>query len=83
MKKLLLPFLLLSITSVKAQKTLQERLGYAKDAKLLILHADDLGMSHSENAATFQGMEQGSINSASIMTLICHPSSSLTASVVR
>jgi len=67
MKKLLLPFLLLSITSVKAQKTLQERLGYAKDAKLLILHADDLGMSHSENAATFQGMEQGSINSASIM----------------
>ncbi len=67
MKKLFLPFLLLIVISVNAQKTLQERLGYSKDAKLLILHADDLGMSHSENAATFYGMEHGSVNSASIM----------------
>ena len=67
MKKLCLPFLLFFGVVINAQKTLQEKLGYSKDAKLLILHADDLGMSHSENAATFQGMEQGSINSASIM----------------
>jgi predicted glycoside hydrolase/deacetylase ChbG (UPF0249 family) len=67
MKNLLLAFLLLSIITANAQKTLQEKLGYSKDTKLLILHADDLGMSHSENAATFYGMEHGSINSASIM----------------
>jgi len=67
MRKFFLFFLLAIAVSVNAQKTLQERLGYSKDAKLLILHADDLGMSHSENAATFYGMERGSINSASIM----------------
>jgi predicted glycoside hydrolase/deacetylase ChbG (UPF0249 family) len=67
MKKLFPPFLLIIVVSVDAQKTLQERLGYSKDAKLLILHADDLGMSHSENAATFYGIEHGSISSASIM----------------
>src|SRR5918996_4430635 len=29
------------------QKTIAERLGYPRDAKLLIVHADDLGMTHS------------------------------------
>ena len=67
MKKLCLPFLLFFGVVINAQKTLQEKLGYSKDAKLLILHADDLGMSHSENSATFSGMEHGSISSASIM----------------
>ena len=67
MKKIFLPLLLLNFIKVAAQKTLQEKLGYSKDAKLLILHADDLGMSHSENAATFYAMEHGSVTSASIM----------------
>ena len=67
MKKLLVLFLTACAITANAQKTLQERLGYPKDAKLLILHADDLGMSHSENAATFYGIEHGSISSASIM----------------
>lgn len=48
-------------------KTIQERLGYPKDAKLVIIHADDLGVSHSENAASTMAMEKGSVSSASIM----------------
>jgi chitin disaccharide deacetylase len=52
---------------IYGQQTIQERLGYPKDAKLLIIHADDLGVSHSENAATTNALEKGSVNSASIM----------------
>ena len=48
-------------------KTVQERLGYPKDAKLVIIHADDLGVSHSENAASIMAMQKGSVSSASIM----------------
>jgi chitin disaccharide deacetylase len=48
-------------------KSLAERLGYARDAKLVIVHADDLGMTHSVNAASMKGLESGLVNSASIM----------------
>src|SRR5436190_14521078 len=48
-------------------KSIQERLGYPKDAKLVIIHADDLGVSHSENAASITALEKGSVSSASIM----------------
>src|SRR5688572_20912525 len=59
---------LMVVTSVNAQdRTLAERLGYPKDAKLLIVHADDLGMAHSVNAATLKAFETGLVNSGSIM----------------
>ena len=60
-------FLLLVLSSAGQQKTLQERLGYSKDTKLLIIHADDLGVSQSENAASIYAMEKGSVSSGSIM----------------
>ena len=50
-----------------SNKTLLERLGYPADAKLLIVHADDLGMARSVNAATIKAFESGLVNSGSIM----------------
>ncbi|MDX6384834.1 MAG: hypothetical protein QOK48_2407, partial [Blastocatellia bacterium] len=38
-------------------KTLAERLGYPRDAKLLIVHADDLGVAHSVNSASTTALE--------------------------
>lgn len=53
--------------SVKAQDNIATKLGYAANAKLLIIHADDLGVSHSENMASIEAIENGSVNSASLM----------------
>jgi chitin disaccharide deacetylase len=59
---------LLFASVVSAQtRTVAERLGHPRNAKLLILHADDLGVAHSENAASFDALDKGTINSASIM----------------
>jgi chitin disaccharide deacetylase len=44
-----------------------QRLGYPTDARLLILHADDLGMTHGTNVATLHALEAGLIQSASIL----------------
>lgn len=52
---------------LNAQKSLQERLGFAADDRLLIIHADDLGVIHSVNQASFKAMDEGYVNSASIM----------------
>ncbi|WP_242206514.1 polysaccharide deacetylase family protein [Aestuariivivens insulae] len=50
-----------------SQENIATKLGYSEDSKLLIIHADDLGVSHSENMATFKAIEKGSVNSASVM----------------
>ena len=50
-------------------RTIQERLGYPATAKLLILHADDVGMSHSVNRASLEALEKGWITSASVLVV--------------
>jgi hypothetical protein len=47
--------------------TLAERLGYPRDAKLLIVNCDDLGSSRSANVAVYQALRQGLATSASLM----------------
>lgn len=48
-------------------QSLSQRLGYSPESKLLILHADDLGVAHSENQASFDAFRKGMVNSGSIM----------------
>jgi len=48
-------------------KSVQERLGYPASAKLLIIHADDFGGSHSINRAISEALEKHYITSASIL----------------
>ena len=61
---------LLLATQAVAQtpvKSVQERLGYPANARLLILHADDYGMNHSVNRAISEALENHWITSASIL----------------
>lgn len=59
--------LLLAVAIGCQPPNLAEKLGYDSDAKLLIIHADDLGVAHSENAASIEAFAKSGINSASIM----------------
>ena len=49
------------------EKNLAQKLGYKKNAKLLIIHGDDIGMSNSVTKASFDGFINSSINSGSVM----------------
>jgi predicted glycoside hydrolase/deacetylase ChbG (UPF0249 family) len=64
------PILLLvsaTLGSAESAATIAERLGRPGDAKLVIVHADDLGEWHAVNAATIRAFETGLVNSGSMM----------------
>ena len=68
MNRIFVVFLLICATYSFAQsKTVAERLGHPADSKLLIIHADDLAVAHSEDAASFDALNKGAATSASIM----------------
>ncbi len=63
-----LSFIVTILSQLHAQnKTIAEQLGFPADTKLLIIHADDLGVSHSENEASISALQNGSVTSASIL----------------
>jgi chitin disaccharide deacetylase len=67
LRVLLLGSLLSTLPVGVSAQTLVERLGYPPGTKLIIVHADDLGETHSVNAAAISALEGGTINSASLM----------------
>jgi chitin disaccharide deacetylase len=50
-----------------AEPNLAQRLGYAADAKLVIINADDLGSCHSANVGVFECLATGTVTSATLM----------------
>jgi len=44
-----------------------ERMGFGPRDRVLMVHADDLGMSHTVNAASMEAFRQGLVTSASVM----------------
>jgi hypothetical protein len=68
MKYLILFLSILYSININSQiNNIAERLGYESDSKLLIIHGDDIGVSHSVNIASFEGYLSNVINSGSAM----------------
>ena len=47
--------------------TLAERLGFAADDRIAIVHADDIGMCNAANVGAFDALENGVVCCGSIM----------------
>jgi|SRR5579863_844454 len=61
-------YLFFLVTAALGQSNpIVERLGYPAGSKLLIVHADDLAVAHSEDAASLDALDRNAITSASIM----------------
>jgi chitin disaccharide deacetylase len=54
-------------TSVAQDTTYAERLGWGPDDRVLILHADDVGMHRDVNVGTIKALEEGVLTSVSTM----------------
>ena len=64
---LIVALLAIAASASGQTKNVAERLGYPADAKLLIVHADDLAVSHSVDAASLDALDKAGVTSASIM----------------
>jgi predicted glycoside hydrolase/deacetylase ChbG (UPF0249 family) len=61
-------FLFFAAAGARPQsKAAAERRGYPADSKLLIVHADDLAVAHSVDAASFDALNKNAVTSASVM----------------
>lgn len=60
-------FVFLLLSNICYGQNLAERLGYPPDSKLLVIHADDMGVTHSVNSASISAFERGPMKSASLM----------------
>jgi hypothetical protein len=49
------------------KKSVAERLGYTADAKLLIIHADDIALAHSVDQASMDALDSRAVSCGSIM----------------
>jgi len=56
-----------SLPASGQNQPLLQRLGYPPDAKLLIIHADDLAVAHAQDMASFEALDRDAVSSASIM----------------
>jgi chitin disaccharide deacetylase len=54
-------------TSIDRDVSLNERLGYSPEAKLVILSCDDLGSCHAANEGVYQAIRDGSATCTSLM----------------
>ncbi len=64
---LFLPALMAPVAPAHAGETWAVRLGFPADRRVLILHADDIGMCYEANRAAKDALENGHIQSASAM----------------
>lgn len=67
MKKYLVLLIVLIFQQLSQAQTYATRLGYPANAKVVILHVDDMGMSYDSNLGGIRSMEEGVANSVSVM----------------
>jgi len=70
MNRFALPLILFSLplaTNLRAEKTFAERLGWKPNDVVILVHVDDMGMSHSSNLGGIEAVEKGVATSWSVM----------------
>jgi predicted glycoside hydrolase/deacetylase ChbG (UPF0249 family) len=55
------------MTEPRNASSTAQKLGYLKEARVLIINADDFGMCHDENEATIEGLTSGLFTSATVL----------------